>query len=190
MRRDPRVIFSVRQRLQDLKLEYTSATEKIVKDLATDPLLIEKVWNADGKRSSKAGPGFIARRVGAKNRLVSIDAEVCGITVNPETSSLPQPGVTSHPSLTSSNERALTVADPEIRISRKPGSAQDVPAENAYFQSQAIFYLEDHSGRIPSRIRVQCNRPHFLIGDDLVQFAVQALEYGLKVQSRGGGSKY
>jgi VWFA-related protein len=174
MSRDPRVILSVRRRLQDLKLEYTAATEKIIKDLGADPLLIEKVWKADGKRPSKdERAGFISRRVDARNRLVSIDAEVCGITVNP-----------SQAPLTSANERALTVADPEIRIARKPGSANDSSAEGAYFQSQAIFYLEDHSGRIPSRIRVQCNRPHFLIGDDLVQLAVQALEYGLKVQSR------
>jgi hypothetical protein len=43
--------------------------------------------------------------------------------------------------------------------------------------------LRDRSGRIPLRIRVQCNRPHFLIGDDLVQFAAQSLEQGLKVHS-------
>src|SRR5262249_30365566 len=55
MSRDPRVISSVRRRLQELKLEYTAATEKIVLGLPSDPLLIEKVW--------KAGhPNFIARR--------------------------------------------------------------------------------------------------------------------------------
>jgi hypothetical protein len=118
---------------------------------------------------------------------VGIDAEVCGITVDPETTSLSGPNVISDPSLTFSNEHVLTVVNPEIRIARRPGSAQDESgtAEEAYFQSQAIFYLRDRSGRIPSRIRVQCNRPHFLIGDDLVQFAAQSLEHGLKVRSRG-----
>jgi hypothetical protein len=89
----------------------------------------------------------------------------------------------------SSNERVLTVLDPEIRIARRPGSAREQSggAEQTYFQSQAIFYLRDQSGRIPSRIQVQCNRPHFLIGDDLVQFAVQALERGLKVKSVQAG---
>jgi len=30
------------------------------------------------------------------------------------------------------------------------------------------------------RIRVQCNRPHFIISEDLVQFAAQALQPGLE----------
>ncbi len=188
--RDPGVIFSVRQRLQDLKLEYTAETERIVRNLPTDPLLIEKVWNSDGKRSSESDrPNLLAHRVENGNRLVGMDAEVCGITVDPETSSSSQPYVTSNPFPASSNERVLTVLDPEIRIARRPGSAQERSggAEQAYFQSQAIFYLRDRSGRIPSRIRVQCNRPHFLIGDDLIQFAVQSLERGLKVRSLGAG---
>jgi hypothetical protein len=184
--RDPSVILSVRQRLQNLKLEYTAETERIVRNLPSAPLLIEKVWNANGRRSSESdGPTFFAHRVENGNRLVGIDAEVCGITVDPETKSLSLPFVTSDPSPASSNERVLTVLDPEIRIARRPGSAQEPSgaAEHAYFQSQVMFYLRDRSGRIPLRIRVQCNRPHFLIGADLVQFAVQSLEYGLKVRS-------
>jgi len=184
--RDPGVIFSVRQRLQDLKLEYTAETERIVRTLPTDPLLIEKVWNSDGKRSSEGDrPNLLARRVENGNRLVGIDAEVCGITVDPETSSLSQRDLLP----AYSNERVLTVLDPEIRIARRPGSAPERSggAEQAYFQSQAIFYLRDRSGRMPSRIRVQCNRPHFLISDDLVQFAVQSLERGLKVRSLSPG---
>ena len=185
--RDPNVIFSVRQRLQDLKLEYTAETERIVRNLHTAPLLIEKVWNSDGKRSSESGrPTLLAHRVENGNRLVGIDSEVCGITVDPETKSLSLPYVTSDPFPASSNERVLTVLDPEIRIARRPSSEQESSgaAEQAYFQSQAIFYLRDRSGRIPLRIRVQCNRPHFLIGDDLVEFAVQSLERGLKVRFR------
>jgi VWFA-related protein len=184
--RDPSVIFSVRQRLQELKLEYTAETERIVRNLPTAPLLIEKVWNSDGKRSSERDrPSLFTHRVENGNRLVGIDAEVCGITVDSETKSLSLPFITSDPFPASSNERVLTVLDPEIRIARRPGSAQEPSgaAEQAYFQSQAIFCLRDPSGRIPLRIRVQCNRPHFLIGDDLVQFAVQSLERGLKVRS-------
>ena len=182
---DPGVIFSVRQRLQDVKFEYTAETERIVKDLANDPLLIEKVWSPDGKGPGKIDfPRLIARKAGNGNRMVGIDAEVCGLTVDPETSSFPQPRIASDPSPTLSSERKLTVLNPEIRIARRPGDKEmSGDVENAYFQSQAIFYLKDGSGRIPSRIRVQCNRPHFLIGDDLVQFAVQAVENGLKVRS-------
>jgi len=77
----------------------------------------------------------------------------------------------------------LTVLDPEVRIARRPGSAEEqgASADQPYFQSQVIFYLKDLSGRIP-RMRVQCNRPHFLIGDDLVRFAAQSLESGLKLR--------
>ena len=183
--RDPGVIFSVRQRLQDAQFEYSAETERIVKDLANDPLLIEKVWNSEGKGSGKIdSPRFVARKAGSGNRLVGIDAEVCGITVDPETDSLAHTRIASDSSSSPSGERKLTVLNPEIRIARRPGE-KDVPGtvESAYFQSQAIFYLKDRSGRIPSRIRVQCNRPHFLIGDDLVQFSLQAVENGLKVRS-------
>jgi hypothetical protein len=183
--RDPGVIFSARQRLQAASFEYTTETEKIVKDLANDPLLIEKVWSSDGKGSSKMdSPRFIARKAGNGNRVVGIDAEVCGITLDPETSSFQQSRITKDSSPTLPGERKLTVLNPEIRIARRPGEKEmSGAAEDAYFQSQAIFYLKDPSGRIPSRIRVQCNRPHFLIGDDLVQFAVQAVESGLKARS-------
>jgi VWFA-related protein len=179
---DPGVILSVRQRLQGVQFEYTTETEKLIRDLANEPLLIEKVWNSDGGGSGKGGsPRFVARRAGSGNRLVGMDAEVCGITLDPETSSALQAGDSSP--MVSSN-RKLTVLNPEIRIARRPGEKEVSGAvENAYFQSQAVFYLKDRSGRIPARIRVQCNRPHFLIGDDLVQFAVEAVESGLKVRS-------
>jgi VWFA-related protein len=171
--RDPGVISSVRQRLQDASFEYTADSERIVKELANDPLLIERVWNSDG-----AGSRFIARKAGSGNRQVGIDAEVCGIALDPETSSLQEPS--SGPR----GERRLMVLNPEIRMARRPGEKEvSGAAEDAYFQSQAIFYLKDRSGRIASRIRVQCNRPHFLIGDDLVQFAVQAVENGLKARA-------
>jgi hypothetical protein len=105
--------------------------------------------------------------------------------IDPESNSPAQPSVNSDPFSASASERILTVLDPEIRIARRPDSAKEQAdgAEQLYFQSQVIFYLSDRSGRIPSRIRVQCNRPHFLISDDLVRFAAQSLERGLKVQS-------
>jgi len=127
--RDPSVIFSVRQRLQDLKLQYTAETERIVRNLPTAPLLIEKVWNSDRKRSSERDrPTLLAHRVENGSRLVGIDAEVCGITADPETKSLPLPFVTSDPFPASSNEQVLTVLDPEIRIARRPGFAQEQTA--------------------------------------------------------------
>jgi VWFA-related protein len=185
--RDPGVISSVRQSLQGLKFEYTAETMRIVRDLATNPLLIEKVWVSEGKRSGQTDrPSFIAHMANKGHQFVNIDAEVCGITVDNETSSLGQPNVAGNPPLKFSSEPVLRVVNPEIRLARRPGSAQpDGAAQDAYFQSQAIFYLKDPSGRIASRIRVQCNRPHFLLGEDLVQFAVRALEHGLKVKSQG-----
>jgi len=183
--RDPGVIFSVRQRLENVQFEYTAETERMVKDLATSPLLIEKVWSSDGKAAGRMdSPRFIARRASNGNRMVNIDAEVCGITLDPETGSSLQPRVAGDSSPTLASERKLTVLNPEIRLAGRPGEKEMSGApESAWFQSQAIFYLKDRSGRIPSRIRVQCNRPHFLPGDDLVQFAVRAVENGLKVRS-------
>jgi hypothetical protein len=45
--RDPGVISSVR-RCQNASLEYTAEPERIVQDLANDPLPIEKAGNSDG----------------------------------------------------------------------------------------------------------------------------------------------
>jgi VWFA-related protein len=185
--RDPAVIFSVRQRLQGLKFEYNSETERIVGDLASDPLLIERVWGANRKHGGDSDkPAFVVHKLENGNQLVNIDAEVCGIKLEPEAISSPHANVKSEPFSSLTKEPELRVVDPEIRLARRPGSGRLEPqavSQDAYFQSQALFYLKDPSGRIPSRIRVQCNRPHFLIDEDLVQFAVQALEHGLKVKS-------
>jgi len=182
---DPKLVSLLRRRLLELKLEYTPETETIVRDLDHGPLLIEKVWRSDGGRSSASvHPTLLVRKAENRSRMVGIDAEVCGIAVDPEAKSPVQPSVNSASRSTTANERVLTILDPEIRIARRPDSlqAQVDAAGQIYFQSQAIFYLSDPSGRIPSRIRVQCNRPHFLIGDDLVQFASQSLERALKVR--------
>jgi VWFA-related protein len=178
--RDPNLVSSLRQHLRDLKLKYTPETERIVRDLTHNPLLIEKVWKQDGRR-----PDLLVRGVENGNRLVGMDAEVCGITLDPEAKSAAQASVNSDSLAASASERMFTVLDPEIRIARRPNLVKEQAdgGEQVYFQSQVIFYLKDQSGRIPSRIRVQCNRPHFLVSGDLVQFAAQSLERGLKLQS-------
>jgi hypothetical protein len=87
-------------------------------------------------------------------------------------------------SAASPSTSVFMVESPEVRVARRPASG-DTPVaptvEDYYFQSQAIFYLSDVAGRFPSRIRVQCNRPHFLVGEQLVEFTIQALVHGLKV---------
>ncbi|HEY3458759.1 MAG TPA: VWA domain-containing protein [Bryobacteraceae bacterium] len=180
--RDPAVIYSMKQHLENVRFEYNPETEKIVSSLASGPLLIERAWNANGKRGSdRDKPFFVTHRAEDRKQSVNIDAEVCGVRLDPELSP------SSRSLFSSASEPALRVIDPEIRLARRPGSAHLAPsavAQDTYFQSQALFFLKDPSGRIPSRIRVQCNRPHFLIGDDLVQFAIQALEYGLKVNAQ------
>lgn len=183
--RDPGVSLSVKQHLQQLQFQYSPETERIVKDLANNPVLIEKTWVSHGNHSGRAEkPSFIAHKIANGNQLLSIEAEVCGIKVDPEPGASPQHNTASDPFLQLSKEPSLRVVDPEIRIARRPGSAQpnsSGASEDSYFQSQALFYLKDPSGRIASRIRVQCNRPHFLVSEGLVDLASKALEQGLKV---------
>jgi hypothetical protein len=174
--RDPGLIVSLKQHLRDLKFEYTAETERAVSDLATNPVLVEKVWSVDRKRAGKNDPIFVAHKAEHGNRQVSIDAEVCGLTIDPKSGTLP---------VQRSNLPALVVVDPEIRIARRPGAPQiSGGPDEAYFQSQAIFYLADVSGRNPLKIRVQCNRPNFLISEGLVQFAAEAVGHGLKTKSQ------
>jgi VWFA-related protein len=191
--RDPGLIFSVREHLRDLKFQYTAETERIVRDLGAGPLLIERVWSARGKHSgSPDKPTFVRHAARNGNEYVNIDAEVCGITLDSETRTPPQANVGADPFLLSPREQALRVVNPEIRLARRPGALQQEDAARtgeAYFQSQAVFSLRDPSGRIPSRIRVQCNRPHFLIGEDLVKFAADALEQGLNVRTLNAPSE-
>jgi VWFA-related protein len=190
LNRDPGVVFSVREHLRDLRFQYTAETEKIVRGLAADPLLIEKVWATRDKHgSTDEKPSFVLRPVRNGNESVNIDAEVCGVRLDLDTRSTSQVNVSRD--LMPSNEAALRVFDPEIRLARRPGSTQSDDLSGtaeAYFQSQAVFSLRDPSGRIASRIRVQCNRPHFLIGEGLVQFVADALEQGLKVKALRAGS--
>jgi VWFA-related protein len=149
--RDPVLVDALRRRFSELKFQPTRETENVLRNLASRPLLVEKTWT--GKNSA---PQLVSRTGSAQ---VGMDAEVCGISADK-----PPP----------SGE--LAVADPEIRLARRPGASG---SDESYFQSQAVFYLETAGG---GRIRVQCNRPNFLIGEGLVDFAAQAVSAGLKVR--------
>jgi hypothetical protein len=169
-----------------LRFGYTAETEKIVRDLAAKPILIEKAWSNDRKRGGRSEPSFVAHKVENGSRLVNIDTEVCGITVDPKVDAAPHPNVATDP-VPRSKEPGFIVVNPEIRIARRSGAKHlSESAEESYFQSQAIFYLDDASAPTQARIRVQCNRPNFLISEDLVQFAADAVAHGLKVKAVRG----
>jgi hypothetical protein len=174
MNRDPAVVASLKEQLTHLSFTYTAETSRIVRGLSEHPLLVERRWNTNNTNSK---PYFLTHEVSGASQSVSVDAEVCGITLAPEHNATLQ-GVTD-----TSRQAVLEVADPEIRISRRPASKSSTSGnvDDDYFQSQAIFYLVDRSGGIPSPLKVQCNRPHFLVGNGLVEFASQAICEGLKL---------
>ena len=91
---------------------------------------------------------------------------------------------------TTARKPVLEVDDPQVRLSRRPASSSSGKVapndEDEYFQSQAIFYLVDRSGGIPFPLKVQCRRPHFLVGNGLVEFASQAISEALKATPGGG----
>ena len=179
LNQDPVVINSVKQQFQNLSFAYTGATGRILTGLAENPLLIEKRWNAH-ERGSK--PYFVTLPA---HQAVSVDTEACGITLAPEHRSSAQN------STETSNVAVLHVDDPEIRLSRRPASASANVISNDgddYFQSQVIFYLSDGSGAIHPSLKVQCNRPHFLVGNGLVEFATEAVSEALKVRPETRGS--
>ena len=179
LNQDPAVIASVKQQFQNLSFAYTGATSSIVSGLADNPLLVERRWNAH-ERGSK--PHFVTL---PPHQPVSVDTEACGITLAPDHRSSGQTPAEM------ANVAVLQVIDPEIRLSRRPASASTNVVSNDqddYFQSQVIFYLTDGSGAIRSSLKVQCNRPHFLVGNGLVEFAAEAISEALKVRPQNGGS--
>jgi VWFA-related protein len=179
LNQDPAVITSVKQQFQNLSFAYTGATSRIVTGIADNPLLVERRWNAH-ERGSK--PYFVTLPA---HQQVSVDTEACGITLAPEHRSSAQN------STETSNVSVFHVADPEIRLSRRPASASTNAVSNDqddYFQSQVIFYLTDGSGAIRPSLKVQCNRPHFLVGNGLVEFATEAVSEALKVRPETRGS--
>jgi len=178
---DPAVVSSVKEQLQSLTFAYTRETRSIVNGLSEHPLLVEKRWNT---RDRKNKPDFVTHAVLGANQSVSVDVEACGIMLAPEHK------VVLKGTANSSGKPVLEVNDPEIRLSRRPASSSSgkvVPNDqDEYFQSQAIFYLIDRSGGIPCPLKVQCRRPHFLVGNSLVEFARQAISEALKLTPDGG----
>jgi hypothetical protein len=147
------------------------------KRLSEHLLLVEKRWNTHEKANK---PYFVTRSVSVANQSVSVDAEACGIMLTPEHKVAMQAGNTATP-------RLLEVADPEIRLLRS--STKFVSNnQDEYFQSQVVFYLVDRSGGIPCPLKVQCNRPQFLVGNGLADFAIESVSEALKLTPQGGRS--
>jgi VWFA-related protein len=178
---DPAVVSAVKEQLQNLTFAYTRETRGIVSGLSEHPLLVEKRWNT---RDRKNEPHFVTHAVLGANQSVSVDVEACGIMLAPEHK------VVLKGTANSFGKPVLEVNDPEIRLSRRPtlnSSRKVIPNDqDEYFQSQAIFYLIDRSGGIPCPLEVQCRRPHFLVGNSLVEFASQAVSEALKLTPEGG----
>jgi VWFA-related protein len=176
---DPALISSIRERLRGLRFEYSPETANIVSNLGQNAILVERRRGNSGKDNKAV---LVAHTVTKGSQSVSMDSEVCGISVEPENSRSSAMLGNSDQTDYVSGKSVLRVVDPEIRLSRKPGSGAQSPAsDDSYFQSQTLFSLADPSRGIPNRLRVQCNRPHFLVGDGLVELAIQALEQALKI---------
>jgi hypothetical protein len=178
LNQDPAVISEVKQQFQSLSFSYTPATNDIVSRLSGTPLLVERRWNSHDKGSK---PYFVTHPA---NQPVSVDAEACGIMLAPDRR------VAAQRSGERAGQPALEVIDPEIRLSRRPASGASTKVvsndQDDYFQSQAIFYLVDASGGIRPPLKVQCNRPHFLVGNGLAEFASEAVSEALKVRPESG----
>jgi len=174
LNQDPAVIAEVKQQFQRLSFSYTPATSSIVSRLSEHPLLVERRWNSHEKGSK---PSFV---IHPANQPVNVDAEACGIMLAPEHASAVQT------SGAPASQPLLEAVDPEIRLSRRPaaGASTKMVSNDGddYFQSQAIFYLVDPSGGIRPPLKVQCNRPHFLVGNGLAEFASEAVSEALKVR--------
>ena len=181
MNQDPAIVAAVKQQLQNLSFGYTRETSNIISGLSEHPLLIEKHWNTHEKGNKSY---FVTHAVSAANQSVSVDAEACGIMLAPEHNVVLQEHANTP------GERVLQVADPEVRLLRRPGSSTKVVSndQDGYFQSQVIFYLFDPSGGIHSPLKVQCNRPHFLVGNGLAEFATEAISEALKLTPQSGNA--
>jgi VWFA-related protein len=171
------LVSSIQKRLQAIRFQYGRATESIVAGLRTQPILIERRSTASGKQTRSA---LLTHAItDSRQASVSVDSQVCGISVAPQSG--PSAGANSHLPETGADRPVLRTLDPEVRLSHRPGAALQAASDDLYFQSQLLFYLADPSGRIPDRVRVQCNRPQFLVSDGLVEFAIEALREALKI---------
>ncbi|MFL6447550.1 MAG: VWA domain-containing protein [Bryobacteraceae bacterium] len=174
MNQDPAVVAAVKQQLRNQSFGYTRATSAVVSALSERPLLVERRWNPHEKGSK---PYFVTHPA---NQSVSVDAEACGITLAPEHSA-----AAPQPSGDIAGQQVLEVVDPEIRLLRRPVSGASTKLvsndQDDYFQSQVVFYLVDPSGGIRPSLKIQCNRPHFLVGNGLAEFATEAVSEALKL---------
>jgi len=144
--------------------------------------VIEKHWSNAKKKDEK--PTFVVHPATDKSYLINLDTEACGVAVAANQGSAPGLNLTADPPENASSAKAsFAVVNPEIRVAPRAGSGKQISSEDTYFQSQALFYLSDPSGRISSKLRVQCNRPHFLVSEDLVQLAIDSLAQGLKLKA-------
>jgi len=158
-------------RFAAVEFEYTRDTQRIVETLLKTPMLVEKAWRiGPGGRVSPAGYGI---RTGHD---ADIDAEACGLRaiVDPNPASQ---YLGTAPTNRSTQPR-LAIVNPMIRMVGKVGGS----VQDDYFQSQTILDLKDVSGRIPYRIEVRCNRPNYMISQDLLDFAINAIEHALRVK--------
>jgi hypothetical protein len=117
---------------------------------------------------------------------MNINAEACGLRIVPD-QRVDSPNVGVEPLPDTKGRPEFVIISPDFKVSEGPrigqaASGAEAPGEGQYFQSELQFQLKDPSGRVPSRIEILCRRPHFVVNEELVNFALGAVEYGLKVQ--------
>lgn len=95
-------------------------------------------------------PAFLTHAIAdSRQACVSVDSEVCGINLAPESGS----SAVENSELSTWDRPALRILDAEVRLLCRPGAApQTASSDDLYFQSQVLFYLADPSGRI----RIAC----------------------------------
>lgn len=175
--KNPALVSSLQKRLQAMRFQYSRATESIVAGLRTQPILIERHSTTSGKQTKS---GLLAHAItNSRQASVGVDSEVCGINLAQQSGPSADAKFQLHEM--GADQQVLRIFDPEVRLAHRPGAASQAANDDLYFQSQLLFYLADPSGRIPDRVRVQCNRPQFLVSDGLVEFAIQAVREALKI---------
>jgi len=169
---------SLQRRLNDLGFEYGRETPKIIEGMVKHPLIVEKFQDDSIPRSGAPRPGGVKPRFQLMtDSSVSLDAEICTFKADVPDRTV-HANVAPEPPAHETAQQLLTVSNAFVRtVTRRGGGPED-----DYFQSQALFDVRDPSGRIPFRIEAQCGRPYFIVGQDLIEFAVQSLQFALKVR--------
>jgi hypothetical protein len=165
------------ERLRELRFEHGPETRAIVRSFGREPVIVEKRWAAATRPPAREEVRYVITR----DRNVSIDSEVCGLRV--ETDIEAAPGPSGPRSLRPTAPRTFTVANPAVRTIARPGGGPD----DRYFQSQVMFDLRDAAENV--RIAVRCHRPNYLVSQDLLDFAVHAVELSLKVKAAGPANR-